>query len=110
MKFLFVTTVKDTFTVLPATVNRQLMEATVAWMDDQKKRGKLLEAYMTPGGASAVICEHPSVEDAAQTIAACPMGGFLNFEVYALADYHVAMKAYIEACKQAEKLFPSAPR
>ena len=101
---------KDTFSTLPPAINRQLMEATLAWMDEQKKRGELLQAYDAPGGICIVISESPSAEDMVQTLAAIPMGGFLDFKVYPLADYHKSMEAFIEVCKQAEKLFPCAPK
>jgi hypothetical protein len=85
------------------------MEATLAMMDEQKKRGKLLEAYEAPD-ACIVISESPSAEDLIQTQAAIPMGGFLDFKVYPLADFRKSMQAFIEACKQAEKMFPGAPK
>ena len=110
MKFLTISTVKDTFSMLPVAMERQLLEATLAWMDGQKKQGKLVEAYEAPGGTSLVISEHPSAEDLVQTLAAIPMGGFLDFKVHALADFHTSMQVHIEACKQAEKAFPAAPK
>jgi muconolactone delta-isomerase len=84
------------------------MEATVAWVNQQKKAGKLLEIYGIPGWWRTVsISEHPSAEEVAQTLATVPMGGFLNFEVYPLADFNQSMKAHIEAAKAAEQMFPA---
>ena len=54
------------------------------------------------------ISEHPSAEDLAQFQS--PMEGFLNVEVYPLADFGQAMEASIEAVKVAEALFPAAPK
>ena len=109
MKFLSITTLKDTFSMIPLATQRQLMEASLAWVDAHKKAGEILEVYETPEG-TIVICEHPSVEEFMQRIASIPMGGFMNFKVYPLADFKVSMKAYINAIKQAEKLFPGAPK
>ena len=108
MKFLVIVSTKDTFSMVPSAISRQLLEASVAWVNQQKKAGKLLEIYSTPGwGRIVAISEHPSAEDVAQTLATVPMGGFLNFEVYPLADFNQAMKANIEAYKAAEQMFPA---
>ena len=104
MKFLSICKVTDAAALCPPSVMRQLLEATLAWMDGQKKAGIILEAYAMPGGRTAVICQHPSADEAAQAIASIPMGAFMNFEVYALADASTTMKAYIESVKRAEKL------
>ena len=88
---------------------RQVLEAEVAWVEEQKRAGKILEIYSLAGWDRVVaISEHPSAEDAAQF--QCPMEGVLNFEVYPLADFGQAMKAIIEAVKVAEALFPAAPK
>jgi hypothetical protein len=104
MKFLSICKMTDAVALCPPTAMRQMLEATVAWMDAQKKAGKILEAYSIPGGRTAVICEHPSADDAAQTIASIPIGAFMNCETYALADIGATMKVHIESCKQAEQL------
>ena len=57
----------------------------------------------------AVICEHDSGEDIVKTLSAMPLGGLMNYEVYPMADYDVAMKAHIEATKAAEKMMPRPP-
>ena len=59
---------------------------------------------------TATICEHKSAEHVAQTLASAPLGAFLNFEAYPLANFNEAMKANIEAAKMAEKLFPAPPK
>ena len=108
VKFLIITSTKDTFSMLPPAISRQLIEATVAWVNQQKKAGKLLEIYAIPGWWRTVaISEHNSAEEVAQTLAGVPMGGFLNFEVYPLADFAQSIKANIEAYKTAEQLFPA---
>ena len=110
MKFLVMSTVKDTFSMVPLAIKRQFMEAGVAWMDEQKKKGKLLEAYQTPDKSTVAICEVASIEDGIQMEATNPMSGFMDNKVYPLADFNKSMQAYIGACKQAEKLFPSASK
>jgi muconolactone delta-isomerase len=110
MKFLITSTPKDTWSTLPPAISRQLLEANIAFINQQKQAGKLLEIYSAPDGCTIAICEHPSAEDLTQTLAGVPGGGLLNFEVHPLADYVQTMKAYIEAAKAAEQLFPAAPR
>ena len=110
MKFLLMFTVTDSCTLVPPTVMRQVLEADVAWVEEQKRAGKILEVYFCHYQRAVAICEHPSAEDLAQTLAQCPMAGFVNVEVYPLADFGQAMKANIEALKVAEALFPAAPK
>ncbi len=110
MKFLTISTVKDSGGLVPPTVWRQLLEAEVAWVEEQKRAGKILEIYHCHHECAVVISEHPSAEDLVQTIAQCPTSGLLNVEVYPLADYGQVSKAIIEALKRAEALFPAAPK
>lgn len=107
MKFLTISRMTDSAALCPPAIMRHILEATLAWVDAQKKAGKILEIYAIPGGRTAVICNHPSAEDAAKTIASIPMGAFMNFETYALADFDETMKAYVESLKRAE---PSVPK
>ena len=111
MKFLTITTIKDTMSTLPPAISRQLMEATVAYTNQLRQAGIILEIYTIAGWArTAVICEHESAEHLVQTLSGIPMGGFMNFEVYPLADFDESMKAHIESAKRAEQLFPAAPK
>ena len=111
MEFLSICTVKDIFFTLPPALCVQLMEASVAAVNQKKKEGVILEIYAIPGwNRYAVICEHDSGEDIVRTLSAMPMGGLMNYEVYPLSDYNEAMKAHIEATKAAEKMMPSPPR
>jgi len=111
MKFLTITSLKDTISVLPPATSRQLLEATAAWVNEQKKAGVILEIYAIPGWRRTIgISERESAEDLAQALGEIPLAAFMNFEVYPLADWHEAIKAQIEALKRAEKLFPAAPR
>jgi muconolactone delta-isomerase len=110
MKFLTISHSKDTMSTLPPAVLRQLMEATVAYMDQGKKDGRILAYYFIPGwDRSMVISEGNSAEDIVKAIAGLPVGSFLDFEVYPLADPNESMKIYIEALKMAEKMMPGPP-
>jgi muconolactone delta-isomerase len=110
MKFLIISTMKDTMSMVPPAVARQIMEASIAQMDELKKAGKILEMYAIPGEGGAAICEHPSAEDLAQTLEAIPMLRFMNMKVYPLADFSEVMKTSLESVKRAEQLFPSAQK
>lgn len=108
MKFVHITSLKDTASTLPPAVTRQLLEATVAWVNQRKQAGKLLEIYAMAGWRRTMaIYEAESAEAVVQGVAENPFGGFLTHEVYPLADFDEAMKANIESLKAAEKRFPS---
>jgi len=111
MKFLTIAKMKDTASTLPPSVMRQLMEATAAYMDQGKKKGEFLEFYFMAGwGRTMVISEAKSAEEIVQRISGLPIGGFMDFETYPLADPLESMKIFIESMKAAEKMFPSPPR
>lgn len=111
MKFLTIAKMKDTMSTLPPAVSRQLMEATLALMNQEMKAGRILEAYFMAGsGRSMVIGENKSAEELVQVISTLPIGGFMDFETYPLADFNESMKAYIESMKAAEKMFPGPPK
>ena len=89
---------------------RQLMEATADVMKQETKAGDL-EYYFIPGWDRVVaISEVKSAEEITQRLSSLPVGAFLDFEVYPLADAFEAMKTYIESMKAAEKMFPAPPR
>lgn len=104
MKFLTISKVTDAAALCPPDVMRQLMEATLAWLDGVKKSGKLLEFYAITDGRYVTICQEPSADDAVKTLASCPTAAFMHNEIYALADGTAPMKVFIENLKQAEKL------
>jgi muconolactone delta-isomerase len=111
MKFLTISKMKDTAYTIPPAVMRQLMEATMAYMDQGKKDGTVLEYYFIPGwDRSVVISESDSAEGLVKGLTGLPVGGFLDFEVYPLADPKESMNAYIEALKEAEKMMPGPPK
>jgi muconolactone delta-isomerase len=107
MKFLSMCSVKESASMVPPATMRQLLEAQMAWTEQQKKAGKLLEVYAVPGGNRYVaICEHPTVEDAFQVMASMPTAGIMTFDVYPLAEVNSSMRALIESLKAAEKMTP----
>jgi len=111
MKFLTISKMKGTASTVPPSVMRQLMEATADVMKQAMKTGSVLEYYFIPGWDRVVtISEVKSAEEINQRLCELPVGGFLDFEVYPLADPFESMKSYIEALKTAEKMFPVPPR
>jgi muconolactone delta-isomerase len=104
MKFLVKCSVKDSLSMIPPAVGRQLMESTVDWMNQLKKKGSLLESWAIPGEATVAICEHPSAEDLSLTIVSMPLYGYMKFEVFPLSDINEFMKSEIEYLKAAEKM------
>ena len=111
MKFMTISKMRDTMSTLPPSVLRQLMEATTAYMDEGRKKGAFLEYYFIPGWRrSVVISEAKNAEEIVQSISGLPIGSFLDFEVYPLADPDESMKIFIESLKAAEKMFPGPPR
>jgi len=111
MKFLTISKMKDTASTVPPSVMRPLMEATRDLMNQEMKAGRILEAYFMAGSdRNMVIAEAKSAEEIVQRISALPIGGFMDFETYTLADFNESMKAYIESYKAAEKMFPGPPK
>jgi muconolactone delta-isomerase len=98
---------KDAASMVPPSVMRPLIEATLNLMNQEMKAGRILEAYLMAGsGRSMVISEVKSAEEIVQRISALPIGGFMEFETYPLANFNESLKAEIEALKTAEKMFP----
>jgi muconolactone delta-isomerase len=111
MKFLIISKIKDTASMVPPSIMRALMEATLNVVNQEMKPGSILEAYFMAGsGRAMVITEAKSAEEIVQRISALPTGGFMDFETYPLADFNESMKAHIEALKAAEKMFPTPPK
>jgi muconolactone delta-isomerase len=111
MKFLSISRIKDTASMVPPSVMRPLTEATLNVMNQEMKAGRVLEAYFMAGsGRAVVMVEAKSAEEIVQMIMALPIAGFMDFETYPLANFNESMKADIEAIKAAEKMFPTPPR
>jgi len=110
MKFMTIGTAKDTMSTLPPAVIRQLLEASMAVMNQRKKEGKILEFYSLAGwNRVVVISESKSAEEIVQSLVETPITAFYSMEVYPLADLNESAKTYIESLKAAEKMFPAHP-
>jgi hypothetical protein len=110
MKFLVISKMKDTFVTLPPPVTRQILEVSVAALEQQKKAGELLDFYYSPAGCSVAILEQKNAEEWVKGQASIPILNYANFEVYPLTDGFPAMKTLIESLKMAEKMMPGPPR
>jgi len=111
VKFLTISKMKDIASTVPPSVMRPLTEATLDLMNHEMKAGTILEAYFMAGsGRTMVISEAKSAEEIVQRILALPIGGFMDFETYPLANFNESMKADIEAIQAAEKMFPIPPK
>jgi muconolactone delta-isomerase len=111
MKFLAIASMRDTATTLPPALTRQLLEATMVEMNQQKKAGKILDMYLIPGwNRVVVISEAKSAEEEYQNINRTPIISFYNIELYPLADINEATKVAIESLKAAEKMMPVPPK
>ena len=110
MKFLSISQAKDSATMLPPAVTRQLLEISMAAIKQQKKEGKVLEFYYSPAGYAIVIIDYKSAEDWVKDQNLIPLLAYYNHKVYPLADGEEALKSIIEGLKAAEKMMPGAPR
>ena len=108
MKFLVIGTIKESASMFPPSLVRQLVEADPAVISQQKKGGKLLEIYWIPGWNRGMsIREAKSAEEIYRDIAEMPCSIMTNHEVYPLADYNEINKAMVERLKIAEKMMPA---
>ena len=109
MKFLTISSVKDLFYTLPPNVSRMLLEASLAWMNQKKQEGVVLEMYVAGWNRYAVICQHDSAESLINTLAAIPTAAYMNHDIYPLSDFNEGIKTFIESAKAAEKMMPGPP-
>ena len=111
MKFLVISTFKDTILTVSPSVVRKAMEASLDGLNQHKKAGKILEMYLIPGWNRLVIIgETKSVEEIVQNISEPPGSGLYNIEVYPLADLDESRKILLESVKAAEKIMPGPPK
>ncbi len=107
MKFLTISTFKDSMTALPPAVIRQIVEAMRAWMAQQKQSGNILESYVIPAWKrGVVISEFDTAEQITQMLPQMPGFGFMDFELYPLADFDEGIKNFIDGLKKAEQAAP----
>jgi muconolactone delta-isomerase len=111
MKFLVIGKMKEMFMALPPAMMRQIMEASVPVINQQKKAGKVAEFYWVPGAnRSVVIRERNNAEDIVRDMSEVPQAAFMDFEIIPLADFNESAKIILEAIKAAEKMMPSPPK
>ncbi len=103
MKFLTISSMKDGLYTLPKAERDKLMEASVQWIIDLKKKlGAKFSFYGVPGWGRAVsISEFNTVEEYAQSLQSpTAVAGFTNYESYPLIEYdEKTLKAWIESLK-----------
>jgi muconolactone delta-isomerase len=106
MKFLLISSYKDTMSTIPPAMARQMAEGLLAWTGQQRQAGIILESYVVPAWKKGIfICEMDSAEKITQVLPGMPGFGFMDFELYPLADFDGAVKSLVEALKRAEQLF-----
>ena len=106
MKFLLISSYKDTMSTIPPAMARQMAEGLIGWTNQQKQAGVVLESYVVPAWKKAVIiCEMDSAEKITEILPGMPGFGFMDFELYPLADFDGAVQSLVEALKKAEQLF-----
>jgi hypothetical protein len=110
MKFLSISKAKDSASMLPPTVARQLLEMSAAGINQQKKLGKVLEFYYSPAGYAIVILEYKSAEEWVKDQNMIPILSYYDSVVYPLAEGEEALKSFVEGLKAAEKMMAGAPR
>ena len=107
MKFLLISSYKESMTTLPPAMARKMTEGMLGWMQQQRQAGRVIETYVIPAWKRAVcICDFESGDQVTQVLPGMPGFGFMDFELYPLADFDGAVKNLIEALKKAEQQFP----
>ena len=108
MKFLLISSFKESMATLPPAMARQMTEGMLSWMQQQRQAGRVLETYVVPAWKRGVlICDFESADQITQVLPGMPGFGFMDFELYPLADFDGAVKSLIESLKRAEQQFSS---
>ena len=110
MKFLCITKVKDSLLTMPPAVMRQILEASAAAIEQQKKQGTVLEFYYSPAGYNIIILEYNDAEEWAKEQLSVPVLTYLDIQVYPLTDGSTTINAMIEVLKATEQTMPGAPQ
>ena len=111
MKFLTIAKLKDTATMLPPAVSLSILEASVAAMNQQKKEGKLLEFYYSVGDGKIVgILNYDNADQWAKDHSKIPILNYMDYEIYALADYDEYINNAREALREAVKMMAGPPK
>lgn len=110
MKILSIAKLKDAFLMMPPAVMSQIMEVSMAGMEQSRKRGNVLEYYVSPSGINIVLLEYKTAEDWAKDQLTIPVLTYMDIESYILTDGWSSVKGFTEAIKAAAKMMPGAPR
>ena len=103
MKFLTIAKLKDSASMLPPTTFLSILEASLAAWEQQKKEGKVAEAYYLPETRRLmVILNYDNVDQWAKDQIKVPILNYVEVETAgALANYDEYLKAILEAAKAA---------
>lgn len=100
MKYLIITSMKDTFSTLQTETKRQLLELEANWIYRYKSAGTLSEVHMIAGRNKIVaITNHESPEDLHNVLSTWPTYMYMDLEIYPLADIYVSMNTLIKSLK-----------
>ena len=92
MKFLIITRMKDTFSMVPLEKQAQIMEGVVAFIDKYKKAGVCKEIYNISSIHGTVsLWEVDSGEKGSALFSENPAFGFEDYEMYAVSDFDAQM-------------------
>jgi muconolactone delta-isomerase len=110
MKLLCITKVKDSLLTMPPAVMRQILEASAAAIEQQKKQGKVLEYYYSPAGYNIVILDYKDAEEWAKDQLSVPVLTYVDTQVYPLTDGSTTINGMIEVLKATEQMMPGTPQ
>jgi len=87
MKFIKIGSHKESFFANPPANFPQMLEAHDSWLKEEKKAGRLLEAYFLPGsGRNLSIWDFASPEAIDKNLFEDPMGSTFEWEIFPAAD------------------------
>jgi hypothetical protein len=104
MKLLVIGKPKDAVATLAPALIRQLFETSLNAIRQQKKEGKVLEAYYSPVGCSVAILDYKGADEWVKDQTSVPILRYYDWEVYPLADFDESMKGILEGLKAAENM------
>ncbi len=112
MKFLTIAKLKDAASMLPPATFVSIFEASLAAWEQQKKEGKIVEAYYLPETRRLmVILNYDNADQWAKDQTKLPILNYVEVETAgALSNYDEFLKATLEAAKAAAKMMAGATK
>jgi hypothetical protein len=111
MKFLTINKIKDSLALLPPAVSLQIFETSLAAIKQQKKEGKILEMYYSPGENLIIgIHEYADADQWAKDQIKIPVMMYAEIKAYPLANFDGYIKNNLAAVKAAARMAPTAPK